>query len=51
MKRSGFTSDPEKFEPIFWKRPTGEAIVMDWAAGFLDAIELRRSVNVRPATR
>src|ERR1022692_585107 len=33
----GFTSDPEKFEPIFWKMPAGEVIVMDWAAGFLEA--------------
>jgi uncharacterized protein len=40
---TGFTSDPERFEPTFWERPTGEVIVMDWAAGFLDAIELRRS--------
>ncbi|MGD0433732.1 MAG: UPF0149 family protein, partial [Acetobacteraceae bacterium] len=40
---TGFGSDPEKFEPIFWKQPTGEVIVMDWAAGFLDAIELRRA--------
>jgi uncharacterized protein len=40
---TGFNSDPERFEPIFWKRPTGEAFVMDWAAGFLDAVELRRA--------
>jgi uncharacterized protein len=40
---AGFNADPEKFEPIFWKRPSGEAIVTDWAAGFLDAIELRRA--------
>lgn len=40
---TGFTSDPEKFEPIFWRRPTGETIVMDWAAGFLDAVELHRA--------
>jgi len=38
---TGFNSDPEEFEPIFWRRPTGEVIVMDWAAGFLDAIETR----------
>jgi uncharacterized protein len=38
---TGFNSDPEEFEPIFWRRPTGEVIVMDWAAGFLDAIEAR----------
>src|ERR1700692_891870 len=35
---TGLNSDPERFEPIFWKKPTGEAVVMDWAAGFLDAI-------------
>ena len=40
---TGFMSDPEKFEPIFWKMPAGEVIVMDWAAGFLDAMELRRT--------
>jgi uncharacterized protein len=40
---AGFNSDPERFEPIFYKLPTGETIVMDWAAGFLDAIELLRS--------
>jgi uncharacterized protein len=39
---SCFNADPEKFEPIFWNKSTGEPIVMDWAAGFLDAIELRR---------
>jgi uncharacterized protein len=40
---TGFDADPEKFEPIFWKRSTGEVIVMDWAAGFLEAIEMRRT--------
>ena len=40
---TGFMSDPEKFEPVFWKQPTGEVIVTDWAAGFLDAMELRRT--------
>lgn len=39
---SGFNADLEKFEPIFWKRPTGVVIVTDWAGGFLDAIEIRR---------
>jgi uncharacterized protein len=33
---TGFNADPEKFEPIFWKRPTGEVVVTDWAAGFLE---------------
>jgi uncharacterized protein len=37
-----FNSDPEKFEPIFWRCPTGEVVVMDWAAGFLEAVEMRR---------
>jgi len=40
---AGFNSDPEKFEPIFYKWPTGEVIVMDWAAGFLEAVEMRRT--------
>lgn len=39
---AGFNADPEKFEPIFYKWPTGEVIVMDWAAGFLEAVEMRR---------
>jgi uncharacterized protein len=39
----GFTANPEKFDPIFWKRPSGKAAVMDWAAGFLVAVEMRRS--------
>ena len=38
-----FNSDPEKFEPIFWRWPTDEVIVTDWAAGFLDAVETRSS--------
>jgi uncharacterized protein len=40
---SGFNSDPERFEPIFYKSPTGEVIVTDWAAGFLEAVEMRRA--------
>jgi uncharacterized protein len=40
---AGFISDPEKFEPIFWRWPTGEVIVTDWAAGFLEAVEMRRA--------
>jgi yecA family protein len=40
---TGFNADPERFEPIFWKRPTGEMIVMNWAAGFLDVVEMRRA--------
>jgi uncharacterized protein len=38
---TGFNSDPEEFEPTFWRQPTGEVIAMDWAVGFLDAIETR----------
>jgi uncharacterized protein len=38
---TGFNSDPEEFEPTFWRQRTGELIVMDWAVGFLDAIETR----------
>lgn len=41
---TGFNSDPEKFEPIFYKWPTGEVIVTDWAAGFREAMELRRTL-------
>ena len=40
---TGINADPEKFEPIFCKWPTGEVIVTDWAAGFLDAVEMRRT--------
>jgi uncharacterized protein len=40
---TGFNADPERFEPIFWKKPTGEVIVTDWAAGFLQAVDLRRA--------
>jgi uncharacterized protein len=40
---AGFNSDPEKFQPICYKRPTGEVIVTDWAAGFLEAVEMRRA--------
>jgi uncharacterized protein len=40
---TGFSADPEKFEPIFYKWPTGEVIVTDWAAGFLEAVEMRRA--------
>jgi uncharacterized protein len=40
---AGFNFDPEKFEPIFYEWPTGEVIVTDWAAGFLEAVEMRRA--------
>ena len=32
---------PDDFDPVFWEGPEGEAIVTDWAAGFLDAVLLR----------
>ncbi len=35
-------TDPATFEPIFWEGPNGTVIVTDWAAGFLDAVALRR---------
>jgi len=31
----------DAFRPIFWEGPSGELIVTDWAAGFIDAIKLR----------
>ena len=38
-----FASNPDDFGPIFLKGPDGDVIVSDWAAGFLDAIALRRT--------
>ena len=38
-----FGSNPDDFDPIFWGGPEGNMIVSDWAAGFLDAIALRRT--------
>jgi len=35
--------DPGAFEPIFREWRDGTAIVTDWAAGFLDAVALRRT--------
>ena len=32
---------PDDFAPVFWEGDDGEAIVTDWAAGFLDAMMLR----------
>jgi uncharacterized protein len=32
---------PDDFDPVFWAGPDGQAIVTDWAAGFLDAVMLR----------
>lgn len=37
-----FDWDPKDFQPIFLTNPSGEVIVGDWAAGFLDAVEMRR---------
>jgi yecA family protein len=34
----------DEFNPIFWEGPDGDMIVSDWAAGFLDAVALRRAV-------
>jgi uncharacterized protein len=34
-------SDPSLFHPIYWETNTGNVIVSDWAAGFLDAVNLR----------
>ncbi|MBD0273708.1 MAG: YecA family protein, partial [Acetobacteraceae bacterium] len=32
---------PDDFDPVFWEGEDGQAIVTDWAAGFLDAVMLR----------
>jgi uncharacterized protein len=37
-----FASNPRDFDPIFWQGPGGEVVVADWAAGFLDAVAMRR---------
>ena len=34
-------SAPDDFDSVFWEGPDGEAIVTNWAAGFLDAVMLR----------
>lgn len=36
-------ADPGVCEPIFWETAQGDKIVTDWAAGFLDAVSLRRT--------
>ncbi len=38
----GFDRSPPAFAPIFWKTKDGTVIAADWAAGFYDAIMLRR---------
>lgn len=35
-------AEPGAFKPIFREAPDGTPIVTDWAAGFLDAVTLRR---------
>lgn len=35
-------SDPDSLKPVFWENSDGDPIVTDWAAGFLDAMKLRR---------
>ena len=40
---AGLDSDPEDVQPIFWTNPSGEVIVGDWAAGFVDAVEMRQT--------
>jgi uncharacterized protein len=37
-----FNGDPIVFDPIFWEAAEGVIITSDWAAGFLDAVALRR---------
>jgi uncharacterized protein len=39
---AAMSDDSGTFEPIFWEGPDRAVIVTDWAAGFLDAITLRR---------
>ena len=34
-------TDPRELTPLFWVGPSGQEIVDDWAAGFLDAVRLR----------
>jgi uncharacterized protein len=38
-----FASNPDEFKPIFLNGPTGNVIAADWAAGFLEAVALRRT--------
>ena len=33
-------NDPDQLTPVFWVGPSGQQIVDDWAAGFLDAVRL-----------
>jgi uncharacterized protein len=37
----GLDADPIRFDPVFQRWPGRQAIVADWAAGFLDAMKLR----------
>jgi uncharacterized protein len=38
-----FDLDSYQFEPLFLEGPNGDAIVSDWAAGFLEAVGMRRA--------
>jgi uncharacterized protein len=38
-----FDSNPDEFKPIFREGMEGEVMAADWAAGFLEAIALRRT--------
>lgn len=31
----------QPIEPLFWERPDGTVIAMDWCEGFMDAVKLR----------
>lgn len=35
-------ADPDGFVPIFYDGPLGDTVISDWAAGFIDAMKLRR---------
>ena len=38
---SGLQSDPEGWAPVFSKGPAGEVTVTEWAAGFLEAVNMQ----------
>ncbi|UWR33748.1 YecA family protein [Sulfitobacter sp. W027] len=40
-------NDPPFVKPIFWLAPEGDAIAMDWCAGFIDAVSLRPRKRLR----
>lgn len=37
----GLTLSPPEVAPIFWQAKDGDAIAMDWCAGFIEAVGLR----------